>query len=875
MCPDPLLRNVEHPSRYLGGEFGLPRPVPDPRLNVLLGFPDLYEVGMSHLGLRLLHASLLQRGDIGVERVFLPWPDLQQRLLHDERPLGAIESGRPAEAFDLIGLSVQYELAYPAVVKLLDLMRLPRLAQERQQRRTPMPLILVGGAAALNPEPLAPFVDAFFVGEADEAIHEIVEALCEVRHEPLVARLARLATIEGIYVPELVQPRFSPEGAFMGQSATPPQRLPVRRRVVADLEALPIPSIHLVPTCTLVHDRVTVEIQRGCSQGCRFCQAGFIGRPTRQRRADTVIRAARRLLAQTGYQDLALLSLSAGDHPELQAMLAALIEEHGPNNIAVSLPSLRTETLHPTVAQKVQSIRQNTFTLAPEAATSRLRQVINKQNTDLDLERAVENVVKAGFGRLKLYFMIGLPTEEDADVLAIASLSRQVLQRALQVRGSASLTVSISTFVPKPHTPLQWEAAPDRALVEHRLELLRGAMPRRIRLRWHDPGQSLIEAYLARGARTLSRVLDRVVTRDHSGLDAWTEHFRMDRWMRAMSEAEEAGEAPSLPSSLGVRDPAAVLPWDHLDLGVERRYLELQRQAALDGVGRPDCTDGTCDACGVCPEAPLHRLAEAQIPEAGPAEPPQAEAPEADPRRLRVPTRPRYVRVWFHKLQPVALVGHLEMMALFERAARRAGLPLAFSGGYNPKARLRFTPALPLGSESLCEFVEIGLLEDLDPAQVMARLAPQLPDGFALMASERAEDDRLARICGIRWRIVSQPPLDAQDLEQARLRLHGEPLVLTRGRRPGRSSSRPGRDLCRIVIALLQPAPDHLEIHCRFDETGTAKPEEVLRSLFGFSTDNTTRYVRVIRAGWLLVDPKEAAGEGPPPTGGSADPVEP
>ena len=843
-----LLRGIERPSRYIGGEYGLQSPPQGsaPKLKIALGFPDVYEVGMSHLGFRLLHSELVERqADAQVERFFLPWPDLQRRLQDQGLELFTLEHQTPLSEVHMIGMSVQFELAYPAVIRILDLAGIPRTSEQRAGADRPWPLFIVGGGAALNPEPLAPFVDAFFLGEADHAIHELVDLLQATMDAPRSQRMAQLAQVPGVYVPELVEVTHDPAGLGVTARALPPAMLPIERRWIEDLDALAVPASHLVPSCKVVHDRVTVELQRGCCHGCRFCQAGYVTRPTRQRGTEAVLQTARQLLASTGYQDLALLSLSAGDHPCLQEILAALIEEHGPRQVALSLPSMRTESLDPRVAAHISKIRKTTVTLAPEAATDRLRRVINKQNTEQDLLRSVAAVMSCGYSRIKLYFMIGLPTETDHDVVSIASLADRVLAKARSIRRSTSLTVSISTFVPKPHTALQWEAAPQPAEVQRKVALLRDATPRGIRLRWHDAGQSLVESYLARGDRRLAAVLDRLVTADHSGMDAWTDHFRLEPWQGALEAAAAAGQIPAPALYLQARDPATPLPWDHLDVGLERGYLEQERLAALAGRQRPDCTDGTCDSCGVCPSEPLHRLAQPAAPAA------PAEAPAVD----QAEHQPCQVRIWFHKVQRASLMSHLEMVGVFEHAARRAELPLDFSRGFHPKPRMRFTPALPLGAHSQCEFLELGLRQPMDPDELHRRLGGQLPPGLPIQRCELVQDKLMGRIRGVRWLLQPGLPLDADALEQARARLAAGPLLLQRAK--GKQV-----DLSAVVQGLRQVDDGWIEVECSFGARGTVKPDEILRGLLGHDAV-AAQQAEVVRLSWQLEAVPEAPADPP------------
>jgi radical SAM family uncharacterized protein/radical SAM-linked protein len=841
------LLESERPSRYIGDEYGVVNQAEQGGLRVAWGFPDVYEVGMSHLGYRLLHAALASRDDLQVERFFLPWPDLQLKLAERELALASLESQTPLARFDLLGLSVQFELAFPAVLKLLDLAQIPRRASQRHDGA--WPLVLVGGVGALNPEPLAPFVDAFFLGEADAAIHEIVDTLAGASSR--ADSIERLAAVEGIYLPELTEVDYpqGPLGVAARVRAVPPQRLPVQRRYVANLDTLEQPAVSLVPYCALIHDRVTVEIQRGCVQGCRFCQAGFTTRPTRQRSADVVLEQARTQLRKTGYQRLSLLSLSAGDHPRLQEILAALIEEHGDDRVAISLPSLRTESLHPVVARQIGAAGQSTFTLAPEAGTDRLRRVINKRNSDEDLLASVRAVVGAGYSQLKLYFMVGLPTERDEDVRAISELARRVDREARGIRRRVRITVAISTFVPKPHTPFQWEAVAPREEVERKQQLVLDGLPRSIQVKWHDAGQSEVEAILARADRRIAGVIERVVSPQSDGMDAWSDHFRLDRWERALTEASAAGELPPPEAQLAARAPELPLPWDHLDVGVERAYFERERIAALEASWREECSEGPCDACGVCPEDPLHRLATA-LPTRTTAPAGVTVAAE------RPPGPPPGVRIWFHKVGRAALISHLEMVGAFERAARRAKIPFAFSAGYRPKPRLRFSPALPLGASSRCEFVEIGLREELTPEELTQRLGAQLPPGLELQRAEPAQGRSLTgAVQAVRWRFEPRSGAAARlDLESVQARLRGdEPLLVTR-------SGGKEVDLRKRVLGVEGATGGAVLVTCSFDQQGSARPAELLRGLLGLD-DEQARGVAVTREAWITT-PAEGGQSG-------------
>jgi radical SAM-linked protein len=502
------------------------------------------------------------------------------------------------------------------------------------------------------------------------------------------------------------------------------------------------------------------------------------------------------------------------------------------------------------VAAQITRLRRTTFTLAPEAATDRLRRVINKRNTESDLMASIEAVAKAGYSRFKLYFMIGLPTETDDDVLAIADLSARVLDEVRRHRKrKASVTVSISTFVPKPHTPFQWAEAPDLETIRRKQNLLVQHTPRRIRLKWHDPGQSLVEAYLARGDRRLAGVLDRVVTPEHNGLDAWSEHFDLERWLRALEEAHQQGEIPAASRLLAACDVGAPLPWDHLDVGVTRSYLRRQWEAALAGEMRDDCSDGTCDSCGVCPEQPLHRLADGSLSRAERPASPQERRPSGETPPRGGAERPVSLRLWFEKRDHAALISHLELATVFERAARRAGLPLAFSSGFHPKPRLRFAPALALGAESVAEYVEIDLWQEVAPEEAKRRLGTQLPAGITLQETTLARRALQGRIRGVRWRLELPNEVEADVLlERGRRRLASAVPLARSGRKPV--------DLGPMVRDLRKDGSNALEVTCAFGAGGTLKPSEILGGLLELD-ENGAAGTRIVRVGWILEENDE------------------
>jgi len=585
---EPLLAHVERPTRYLDSEWGT-RFDHDAPYRVALVYPDVYEVGMANQALQILYSILNVVPDVACDRAFVPWKDMADAMRAEAVPLFGLESCEPLGSFDLVGITLPYELTYTNVLETLDLSGIPLCAADRGEGT---PLVIGGGPCAYNPEPVAPFFDAILIGDGEDAVLEIVAA-----HRAAMAAgatraevVAALARIEGVYVPAIHTPSAMVAAAPL-----------VRKRVVADLDAHRSPVCPVVPYMDVVHDRVALEVLRGCARGCRFCQAGMVYRPVRERRADSIVRDAVAALTCTGYEEVSLTSLSTADHSELPDVLRRLSRRLESTGISVSVPSLRVDSFSPELARLLSGGRKTGLTFAPEAGTQRLRDVINKNVTQEQLLATTEKAFSAGWRRVKLYFMLGLPTETDEDIAGIGSLVARVLGVARGVtppgeRGSIRVGVSVSTFVPKAHTPFQWEAQIPLEEVRRRQSSLRASMPRKgVELSWHDPEVSFLEGVLARGGRDVAPVIEGAWRRG-ARFDAWTDEFRLDRWSEAFEEAGVDGASIANRE----RDTAEPLPWDHLSAGLSKPYLLIERSRALAAQTTPDCTFDGCTGCGVC-----------------------------------------------------------------------------------------------------------------------------------------------------------------------------------------------------------------------------------------------------------------------------------
>jgi radical SAM family uncharacterized protein/radical SAM-linked protein len=753
---------VQKPARYLGGEFGATRKDwAGVRARVCLAFPDLYDIGMSHLGFKILYKILNDDPRTLAERCYAPWVDMEAELRARKVPLVSLESARPLSEFDVIGFSLQFELTYTNVLSMLELGNIPLRSKDRADGD---PLVVAGGPTATHPEPLAAFVDAFVIGDGEERTTEVALAWTElnVRGVPRAERLRELSRLRGVYVPSLHSTHVDPDSRLEVVDGAC-----VQRNLVEDLNRFPFPDDGPIGGPEAIFDRMSIEIARGCTEGCRFCQAGMIYRPVRERGPEQIVGTIVSSLKKSGYDEASLTSLSTADHSCIAPLIKKVVDVLAPEKVSLGVSSLRAYGLGEDVLDDLSRVRATGVTFAPEAGSQRMRDVVNKNVTEEQLMTTAERVFSRGWSAMKLYFMIGLPTEEESDVREIVRVGRRAREVGKRVKkaknggGAPKVTVSVSTHVPKPHTPFQWCAMDGAAqITEKQRWLTDEAKGAGVDLRMHDSDGSWLEGIFARGDRRLSNVLERAY-RAGARFDSWEDQLKIDVWKAALA-AE--GLDPTL--YLSTLPVSARLPWDHIDVGLEEGFLAREYRKAMKSRLSPPCgkiagtfvhptnvVDAQADArklvcydCGVaCDLSAMASERLVSLRKLG-AEAPRVRAPEP-PKRLAQGEARRY-RFAYAKLGPSAYLSHLDLIRALPRAFRRVDLPLYYTQGFHPKPDMSFGPALSLGVWSLSEMLDVKLTVDVDPSLFLDGLSASCPDGmrFALGARLGPQDAGITRV---------------------------------------------------------------------------------------------------------------------------------
>lgn len=818
----PFLTQVRKPGRYLGTEINaVHKDWQKARVRLALIFPDLYEIGMSHLGLSILYHIVNSNADFLAERAFVPDLDLEELLRREDYPLLSLESQKPLREFDILGFTLPYELCYTNVLTVLDTAGIPFYARERPVCRAGTgrdknyPLVIAGGSCAANPEPVADFFDAILIGDGEEAIVEIANTYScwKESTDGKDKLLELLARIEGVYIPSYFKMSYGPEGNI---SAIDPLRAgytEVSRRVVSDLDQAQYPVRPVIPHAKPVHDRISLEISRGCARGCRFCQAGITYRPVRERHPRTILRIAEETLAATGHEELSLLSLSTGDYGNLEALLTALMNRYSSEQVAISLPSLRVGTLTPEIMAEIKRVRKTGFTLAPESGTARLRAVINKDISEEDLLTTAREAFQAGWNLLKLYFMIGLPTETYEDLDGIADLAKRVLACGRHTSRRCQVNVAISIFVPKAHTPFQW--APQISIEEswHRLDYIKNALQnRKIQVKWHDPRQSLLEGVFSRGDRRLASLIERAY-RLGCRLDGWGDHFRFSLWQQAAAET-----GLELESYIRKRGLDEIFPWEHIDCLVDKEFLIKEKDKAIHGETTPDCRKDGCVLCGVCDgKGRVLRLAE----------------PFQDsftPSKRLESTETTRIRIYYGKLEQARFLSHLEITRIFSRALKRAGINLVYSKGFHPMPKMSFSSALPVGTESVAEYVDLTTVGSIKPDDLASRLQKEMPDGLIIYGAGKVLTTAATAETGY-YRIRSDNAVFTTGPIQDFLSAENFPIEQKRKERTRRVDIKP------LVKALQYIDARTIALSLASNQTVGAKPAEIVESIFNLSEE--------------------------------------
>lgn len=829
-----ILQAVDKPSRYTGGEVNaVTKDRRSCKLSFLLAFPDTYEVGMSHLGLQILYGILNAHPDIIAERCFAPWPDMEKQLRSCGLALASLESHTPLNRFDIIGFSLQYELSFTNVLNMLELGGIPLRTSERNDTH---PIIIAGGPCVFQPAPMSFFIDAFVIGEGEDVVSEIAHAVIANKQKghTRTRMIEALAAIDGVYCPTV---------HASGDR--------IKKRTVADINIWQQPLRPIVPLMQTIHNRATIEIARGCTRGCRFCQAGMLWRPVRERSQANIEKMAEQMLCATGHDELSLLSLSTGDYSRIDTLLATLMERYHQRRVALALPSLRVETLKRSLMDEIKRVRKTSFTLAPEAGTQRLRDVINKGNTEDELTATVGQVFAAGWKSVKLYFMLGLPSETEADIQGIADLTRKAMQEAKKNR--SMLTVSLSTFVPKPHTPFQWEQQIGMAETHAKQDYIKQRLrSRNLTVKWHDAGMSLLEGVISRGSEEIGLLIERAF-KAGCRFDGWSDNFRFNLWQKAMTELGIDANAV-----LRQRDIHERLPWEHIDCGFNEDFLLQERQKSGIGVLTADCRFNKCSNCGVCDHRTIRPVrALNDFPAAIETHP----ATQDTAAHLHRTTKPQEVklqkhntgvrlRISFTKSGSARFLSHLELSAALIRAANLSGLEFVYSEGFHPLPKISFAFATAVGMESLAEYADIQVKTSILPDKHIPIINAFLPSGMEVKSMDAlhwhrpslSEEIRAYEYCLYLPEIVGA---DQDESIEAKLEnFMSSPSFTIIREKKGNIIKKDIRPL--VTQMRFDPSRRSIDLLVSGEPTGTVRPVDIITKVLGFNEEFVLK-VRIVK----------------------------
>ena len=809
--------NIIRPSRYLGNEINaVKKDYSSVEVSVALAFPDVYEVGISHLGLKILYNILNNEPWLAAERVFCPWIDLEKKLRDQKIPLMTLESSRPMASFDVVGFSLQHELCYTNVLNMLNMAGIPLYSKKRGEND---PLIIAGGPSCFNPEPISDFIDLMVIGDGEAVTLEICRYIQQGKKEKGYNKkglLSQLCRIKGVYIPSYFHVHYKPDGIIENIEPLETGYSVVEKALLPNIDEVPSPDKQIVPFTEAVHDRLVMEIARGCTRGCRFCQAGMIYRPVRERDPDLIMESVQKALALTGYEELSLLSLSSGDYTCIEPLLKALMDRQFASRVAVSLPSLRIDSLDPMIMDQIKRVRKTGFTLAPEAGNERLRKIINKGLTQDDILNMAQAIYGAGWNLIKFYFMIGLPFEDDDDIKDIIQLAKKALAMAPKKGKLRTLNLSASTFVPKSHTPFMWLPMISLEESQRRIRMLiEGLRRTHIRVKWNQPEISWLEGIFARGDRRLGKVLFRA-WQAGAKYDSWGEHFNMRIWKDAFTST---GIDPSF-YLYRQRNLDEIFPWEHIKSGVTKEFLKMEWQKAEDAVLTPDCRTH-CISCGVCD----HKTIDPVLVDRTHLMAGIDSGAGVDLNQ----TGKRY-RLVFTKLEQARFLGHLELMRMFIRAFKRADVKMVYSRGYHPKPKLSFTCALPVGTSSEEETLEIEISSTPNLLSLKDHINLQLPTGIRIKSIfELPLHRKKSRLIESTF-MINMPGVDINpdtvirfgDIDSfpvKKVGKKGEHII----------------DICLLVKSLKFEPPDRIMLVLKHIDGPQLKPAEIIKHVFSIS----------------------------------------
>jgi len=796
---------IERPSRYLGNEVNIIKKDPDRvKLKFALVFPDLYEIGTSHFGLQILYSILNKKKEVCAERVFSPGIDMEEHLRALKIPLVSLETKKPVCDFDLIGFSILYELNYTNIINILDLAQIPLYSSQRDDS---YPLIVGGGPCTCNPEPIADFFDIIVVGDGENVILEITDTWLKFKE------YQNNYNENGI---QTIRPKYS-------------NYTKVTRAIAKNLDTLSFPDAPIVPYGKPVHDRLRLEIARGCTRGCRFCQAGMIYRPVRERSMETLLELSEKALETTGYEDISLLSLSTGDYECIIPLMQRMMEKCETRHIAISLPSLRAGTLTSELMSLIKKVRKTGFTIAPEAGTDRLRKFINKNISEKEIVETVQDSFDLGWQVIKLYFMIGLPSERKEDIQGIVDLVKKLRKIKGENGKWGKINVGVSTFIPKPHTPFQWEPQLSMDEAKKRISWIKSKLKiPGIKVKWHNPETSALEGLFARGNRQLSRLL---VSAHEKGckFDSWSDKFDFKLWQDA---CEDTGVKIEYINKRK-RKFDEPLPWDHIDTKVNKDFLKEERQRAENLESTGDCRSGDCKGCGVCDFKVIKPRTFKESPKEQPLK--SENSKNISYRKLKVS---------FSKTGTAKYFGHLELVNILFRAIKRANIDIKYSQGFHPKPKISFEDPLAIGIESEIENMYIAVNHLIKHVEVVQRLNKQLPEGLEILeCTDAPSKSEIKTIKGFAYRVrIKDFDFDESAIQEFKSQ---EVVVVERLNKKGKINK---INLKNVVLNICLTSKEEIEFILKPDNGKTVRPYHVLKKIFNF-TDKQNKEACVTKIG--------------------------